>query len=110
MASSHRGYEDDENFVNGVAADPGLDAEPTAGHESAEERRDIRADGAERGATINGKWDAVVCSCVRVEDHRNEHDEVAQENRDDCLPPIHSTANKRRGEHIGGNAGGHRNP
>jgi hypothetical protein len=47
---------------------------------------------------------------VGIENHRNEDDEVAEENSEHGFPPIHAAADERRGEHIGGNAGGHGNP
>ena len=45
-----------------------------------------------------------------VENHRNEHDEVTEENGKDGFPPVHAAADERRGQHVRGNAGGHGNP
>src|SRR5215470_9838375 len=46
MTRSHCRDEDNENFVNRIATDPGLDPEPTAGDKRAKESRDVRANGA----------------------------------------------------------------
>ena len=105
-----RRHEDAEDFVDRVAADPRLDAEPAARDQRAQQRRNVRAERAERGAAIHRKRNAVLRAGVRVEHHRNEHDEVAEENREDGLPPIHAAADERRGEHVGRDAGRHGNP
>ena len=36
--------------------------------------------------------------------------DVAEENREDRLPPVHAAADERGGQHVGGDAGRHRNP
>jgi hypothetical protein len=79
-----------ENLVNGLAADPCLDAKPTTGHEGPEKGGHVRAHGAEGGAAVNREGDAVFRARMGVEHHRNEHDDVAKENRQHRLPPIHS--------------------
>ena len=45
-----------------------------------------------------------------IENHRNEDDEVAEENGEHGFPPVHSATDERRREHVGGDAGGHGNP
>src|SRR5262245_23119125 len=47
---------------------------------------------------------------MRVEQDRNEYDRVAEENRDQCLPPVHPRSNKARGQHIGWDAVRHADP
>ena len=93
-----------------AAADPGLDAEPAAGDERAQDRRHVGADDAERGAAIDGEGNAVARPGVGVEDHRHQHDDIAEENGEDGLPPVHAAVDERRGQHVGRDAGGHGNP
>ncbi len=99
-----------QDFVNRVAADPGLDSKPAAGDECAHQRGNICAARAERGAAKNREGDSVTRAGVRIQDHRNDDDQVAEKNRDDRLRPIHPAADERRGEHVSRNAGRHRNP
>src|SRR4051812_20705095 len=47
---------------------------------------------------------------MRVQDHRDDDDQVSQENGQDCLRPIHSAADERRSQHVSRNTGGHRDP
>ena len=70
-----------QHGVDRLAADPGLDAEPAAGDQAAQQRRDVRARGAERGARQDRKGNAVAGAGVGDGDHRQEHDEVAEEDR-----------------------------
>ncbi len=101
---------DREDFVDRVSTDPRLDAEPAARDERAHQCWNIRAPRAERGAAENREWNSITRPGVRVQDHRNEHDEIAEENRHDRLPPIHPATDQRRREHVSRNAGRHRNP
>ncbi len=82
---AHGGEKHGKDFVNGGAADPGLDSKPAAGDECAQEGRDVGADSAEGGAAVNREGDAVVRSGVGVEHHRDEHDEVGQEDGENCF-------------------------
>src|SRR5882762_862893 len=77
-----------ENFVNGVAADPGLGAEPTARDEGAHEGGHVCAFGAECGPAIDRKGNAIKGAGMGVKDHRDEDDEVAEKDGEDRLPPI----------------------
>jgi hypothetical protein len=45
---------------------------------------------AEAGAGQNGERHAVLCPWVRVQDHGHQGDEVAEEDRQDALPPGHA--------------------
>ena len=105
-----RRNKDRHDFVNGVAADPGLNAEPAARDERAHERGNVRAARAERGAAKNREGDSVARPGVRVQDHRDDDDEVAEKNREDRLRPIHAAADERRRQHVSRDAGRHRNP
>ena len=49
-----------QDFVDGAAADPGLDAEPAARDKRPQQRRNVRAERAEGGPAINGERDSVM--------------------------------------------------
>lgn len=108
--AGERGCENRNDFVNRAAADPGLDSEPAAGNEGPHERRNVGAGRAERSATKNWKRNSVTRSSVRVQDDWEKDDEIAEKNCQNSLPPIHPAADERGSQHVGGNAGRHRNP
>src|SRR5438034_3753881 len=58
----------DDHGVDGLAANPSLNAEPAAGHEGAENCGDIGAEHAERSARKNRERNAV----LRSEEHTSE--------------------------------------
>ena len=80
--------------VDRLAADPRLDAEPAARDQRAQQGRHVRAARAERRAAIKPETEFRRRARVRVEDHRDEHDDVAEKNRQDGLPPIHAAADQ----------------
>ena len=82
--------DDDEHGVDGLAADPGLNAEPAAGNERTHDCGNVCAADSERGANEDREWDAVFGASVGVQQHWNEHDEVAHEDRAEGLLPIHA--------------------
>jgi hypothetical protein len=47
---------------------------------------------------------------VGVQRHRNEHDQVAEENREDSLPPVHALLDQAASQGIGGDANRHPDP
>jgi len=102
--------EDSKHGKDGLAADPALDAKPSAGDECAQDGGDICAENAEAGAHIDRKWDAVLRSSVGIEHHRNEDDEVAEEDGAERLFPAHAGGDETAGEHVGGDADRHRDP
>src|ERR1700692_2043357 len=51
-----------------------------------------------------------MCTGMRIEDDGNEDNHIAEENRQDGLPPIHASADERRCEHVSGDAGCHGDP
>ncbi len=53
---------------------------------------------------------AVARARMRVQDYRDYHDQVAEENGKDRLGPIYPAADERRSEHVSRDAGRHRNP
>ncbi len=62
------------------------------------------------GPAVDGERDAVLRAGVGVEDHRDQDDDVAEEDGQHRLPPVHALVDQRRGEHVGRDAGGHRDP
>src|SRR5258708_26021004 len=93
-----------------MAADPGLNAKPAAGHQRAQQGRHVRAFGTERSAAINRKGNSVKRSCMGVEDHWDKHDKITKKNSYNGLPPIHTASDERRGKHVSRDAGRHGNP
>ncbi len=104
------GNEGGEDAIDRPAADPGLNAEPAAGDQRPQQRRNVRAQQAKAGAAIDRKRDAVLRAGVRVEDHRNQHDHVSQEDGEHGLPPVHAAVDQAGGQHVGGDAGRHADP
>ncbi len=104
------GDEAREERLQGLAADPGLDPEPAAGHERAHERGEIRAEGAVGGAREDGKRDAVLRARVRVQEDRDEHDRVPEQDRDESLPPVHARGHEAGRQHVGRDAVRHADP
>jgi hypothetical protein len=76
-----------------LAAEEGLDAEPAAGDDRAHERRDVRAKRAERRSQQHRKRNAIRGPRMGVEHHRNQHNHVAQKNRENRLLPVHALLN-----------------
>ena len=83
-----------QHRVDGLAADPGLDAEPAAGHQRAQHGGNVGAAHAERRAHEDRKGNAVLGAGVRVEQHRDEHDQVAEQDGADGLPPAHAAGDQ----------------
>src|SRR5207237_7759090 len=54
----------DDHGVDGFAADPGLNAEPAAGHKGAQNGGNVGAENAERSARKNRERDAVLRASV----------------------------------------------
>jgi hypothetical protein len=67
--------------VNRRAADPCLNAKPSAGHHAAKQCGNVRPADAEAGTQQNRKWNAIGRAGMGVERHRNEHDHIAEKNR-----------------------------
>ncbi len=88
------GEEHTQDLVDRLAADPGLDAEPAAGDQGAQEGGQVRAARPERGPAENGEGDAVARAGVRVQEDRHEDDRVAEEDGED-RPPTSSCRRRR---------------
>ena len=99
-----------DHGVDGFAANPSLNAKPAAGDERAKNRGNIGAENAERSARKNRKGNAVLRAGVRVEEHRNEHQDVAEKNGEKRLAPIHAAGDHAAGQHVGGNVDAHGDP
>ena len=104
------GIERREERLQRLAADPRLDAEPAARDERAHQRRQVRAGGAVRRAREHRERDAVLRARVRVEQDRHEHDRVAEQDREQRLPPVHALRHQARRQHVGRDAVRHRDP
>ena len=65
-----------DDHVDRLAADPGLDAEPAAGDERPQQRRQVRAAEAVEGAGEHRERDAVLGAGMAVQQHRDQHDQV----------------------------------
>jgi hypothetical protein len=66
-----------QHGVDGGAADPGLDAEPAASDEGAQNGGNVCAAHAERSAHEDRKRNAIPRTGMSVEQHGNEDDEIA---------------------------------
>src|SRR5688572_1487079 len=47
---------------------------------------------------------------MSIQDHRNEHNCIRNKDRQDSLPPVHTTFDQRTGQHIGRNTKTHADP
>ena len=74
-----RAEQDAEQGEQRHAADPGLDAVPAAGDQRARQRRQPRADRAERGAGEHRIGHAVARAGMADQQHRDEHDDIAEQ-------------------------------
>jgi len=99
-----------EEDVQGLPPDPGLDAEPAAGHQRAHQGGDVRADRPVGGAGEHGEGNPVLRARMRVEQDRDEHDRVAEQDGDEGLPPVHARGHEAGREHVGGDAVRHADP
>lgn len=64
----------------------------------------------ERGPGEDREGDAVFRAGMRVEHHGNQHNQVAEENGQDGLPPVHPAGNQAGGQHVGRDANRHADP
>src|SRR5215471_12583780 len=102
--------DDSQHRVNGLTADPRLDTEPAASHESSQNRRYVRPAHTERSANENRERNAVLGTRVRIQNHWNKHDQVAEQNCADGLIPIHPAGNEAGRKHVGRDADAHGDP
>ena len=110
MTAMFSAQENFEHGKNGLPADPGLYAKPSASNQGTEHGGNVGAAHAERGPDENRKGNAVLCPRVGVKQHGDEHDEVAEQNGAYGLPPAHAACDQSTGQHVGRNAHRHRDP
>jgi len=96
--------------VDGVAADPALDAEPAAGDDRAQQRRQLVAAHAERGAHQYGEGNAVLRPGVADQHDRHDDDQVAEEDGGDGLQRRHALVEQAGGGDVARNADHHADP
>ena len=101
---------DAEQRIERRAADPCLNTEPAARDDGAQHRGNVRALRPERGATKNRKRNSILGSGMSVENHRYEHDRVAEQNGDHRLPPVHARFDETSGERVGRDHHAHPDP
>ena len=70
----------------------------------------VRAEGAVGRAREHRKRDAVFRAGMRVQQNRNQDDGVAEQDREQRLPPVHPGRHQARGEHVGRDAVRHADP
>ena len=99
-----------EQSIDCCATDPRLNSKPAAGNYRAQDRGNVCALRSKGSAAENREGDSIFRARVRVENHGYEHDSVAQQNRDHCLPPVHPRFDKTAGERVGGYDHAHANP
>src|SRR6266568_4089281 len=99
-----------DHGIDGFAADPGLNAEPAAGDQGAQDRGDISAENAKGSAGKNWKRDAVAGACVGVQKHGDQNQHVAEKDGEERLLPVHPAGNHAAGKHVGGDVHAHGNP
>src|SRR5215217_944460 len=75
--------------VEGRPAEPGLYAEPAAGHQRPGHRREVRPSHPEGGADEDGEGDPVLGTRVGVQEHRDQDDQVPKGDGEERLPPVH---------------------
>ena len=90
-------HERNDHGINGFPADPCLNAEPATRNQRTEHRRNIRSEHAEGSSSKNGERNPVLRSGVGVEKHRNQHQHVAEEDREQGLFPVHAAGNHAAG-------------
>ena len=74
-----------EKRVQSEGANPCLNAEPPAGNDRAKHRRNVRPAHSEACPAHHRERDPVFRSSVCVENHRDEYDDVSEENRHERL-------------------------
>jgi hypothetical protein len=85
------GLERRDQCVDGFAADPGLDAKPSTGNERAQNRSKIRTQHSERSARQHRKRNSITRSRMRVQQHWDENNRVAEKHGRHRLFPVHSS-------------------
>src|SRR5438552_17214427 len=96
--------------IQSFAANPSLNPKPAAGHDRTHQRWKIRSVRAVTCPRKNREGNSVLRAGVRVEQNRNQHDTVAEQDCNQCLPPIHTSADQSRRQHVSWDAMRHADP
>ena len=97
--------------VHGNPAEQRLDAEPSAGHQRANQRRDVGADDPERGTQHDREWNAELGAAEGVEDQRYQHDDVGDEYRPQRLADGQTEVRRQHAaQRVGRHADRHADP
>jgi hypothetical protein len=102
--------ENAEHGINGLTTDPGLNAKPAASDESAKDGGNVGATDTEGSAHKDGEGDAVFGAGMGIGEHGNQDDEIAEEDGQNGLNPVHALGNEARGKRVGGNTDAHGHP
>jgi hypothetical protein len=92
------------------AANPGVDSEPATSDQRAHQRRQVGAIGAVACAQQHRKRNPIPRPGMTVEEDRNQHDHIAEQDRTQRLQPRHSGVDESRRQHVRRNAVRHRDP
>src|SRR4051812_17563183 len=76
--------------IESASTNPRLNAEPSASDQRPGHGGDVRPASSEARAAQHWKRDAILGSRVGIQDHRDQDDRIAEQNRQHGLPPIHS--------------------
>ncbi|MNT38175.1 hypothetical protein D3C72_1743580 [compost metagenome] len=105
MANDHT-----QQRIDHQAAEPGLDTVPAAGHQCAQNRRELCAPGAKRCARQHRIGNAIFGARMPDEQHRHEHDHVRDEDGHDRLHGRHAALHQAGCQRVGRNAHHHAYP
>ena len=100
----------DKHRVDSFATDPSLNAKPAARDECSQNRRNVCTQHAKRSTRKHRKRNSVLRAGMRVEQHGDQHQHVAQENGEQRLFPVHPAGNHAAGEHVGRDVHAHGDP
>ena len=99
-----------EHRVDGLAADPGLDAKPAAGHQRAQHCRNVCAAHAKGGAHEDGKGMPYLAPAWAFRSMGIRTMRLPSRMVTECLLPVHAARDEAGGEHVGGDPHRHGEP
>ena len=99
-----------EECVQCQCSDPRLDPEPSTGDDRPQYRRDVGTAHAKARSAKHRERDSVFRSGVCIEDHGNQHDHVAEQDRYHRLPPRHPLVHEAGRKGVGGDHDAHADP
>nr|GEU28076.1 hypothetical protein [Tanacetum cinerariifolium] len=110
VAADLTAHQHTEQGVDHLAAEPGLDAVPAAGHDGAHQRGQLGAGRAERRARQHRVRDAELGARVADQQHRQQHDGVGEEDREHRLPAGHAAFDQAGRQRVRRDAHHHAHP